>query len=75
MTKAPSMSNPFLTPVEGYPRAQTVDAVGRIDAVRAFDYRECEAALEVDGLQKTVQTAVRRRMRQLRRATSAATNA
>lgn len=39
----------------------------RLHAVRSFDRVQCEAALRVDGLQKTVEQAVRRRMRKLDR--------
>lgn len=41
------------------------DAESRIDRVRMFTREQCEAALKTEGLQKTVQAAVCRRLRQI----------
>jgi len=43
----------------------TVDAQGRLDAVKQFTAAECRAALKLTGLQKTVRLAVERRLRRL----------
>jgi hypothetical protein len=37
----------------------------RLRCVERFDARQCRAALKVDGLQKTVRTAIERRLRKL----------
>lgn len=62
------MTNPFARGVT--PRGEqlyTISAEDRIFAVRSFDAAQCNAALEVDGLQKTVLAAVQRRLRQIRK--------
>lgn len=58
--------NPFETgqTYRGIP-LQHMDAQDRIDLVREFDVRQCRAALEVAGLQKTVRQAIERRLRRL----------
>ena len=49
----------------GWPM-QVVDVATRLERVKRFDADQCERALKVDGLQKTVRTAIERRLRQLR---------
>lgn len=59
------MSNPFKAGThDGRPTYHT-DADSRIRAVSRFDRKQCEAALAVDGLQKTVARAVQARQRYL----------
>ncbi|MCC7484578.1 MAG: hypothetical protein IT529_06270 [Burkholderiales bacterium] len=43
-----------------------VDAASRIERVRSFTRAQCQAALTVPGLQKTVCAAIERRLRELR---------
>lgn len=59
--------NPFAAPQYG-PAAQTTAAADRIALVREFDAAQCRAALLVPYLQKTVETAIHRRLRQLEKA-------
>jgi len=59
-----SNADPFLTWVNGYP-CGAIDAQGRIYMVRKFNREQCEAALKVDGLQKSVERAVHSRLRKL----------
>jgi ParB family chromosome partitioning protein len=60
--------NPFLCyfndGVETH-QAENISAEDRIDAVRKFNAAECEAALVLPDLQKTVKTAIERRIREL----------
>ncbi len=42
-----------------------VDAESRLDCVKNFNAAECQAALKVYGLQKTVRIAIERRLRKL----------
>lgn len=44
---------------------QTLDAVSRIDAVATFNLEQCQAALKVPGLQKTVEKRLRARIHKL----------
>ena len=59
------MSNPFKAGMhDGRPMYDT-DADSRIRAVSRFDRKQCEAAVRVAGLQKTVARAVQARLRYL----------
>ena len=57
--------NPFMAGVHGGIQTYHCVAEDRIRAVARFDRAQCEAALKLTGLQKTVEAAVRRRMRHL----------
>jgi hypothetical protein len=61
--------NPFSARVLDGETAETfwVDADSRIRLVKTFGFEQCEAALKVPDLQKTVRVAVERRLRMLRR--------
>lgn len=62
-----SADNPFLvTSYQGH-RMGPVTAADRVAAVARFSEEQCEAALQVPGLQKTVIEAIKRRRRQLAR--------
>ncbi len=58
-----SPKNPFARRLLGRD-VQVVDAQGRIATVKNFTLHECQAALEVPGLQTTVLRAIERRIRQ-----------
>lgn len=58
-------NNPFAAGIYNGVQTYTVDAADRLRAVKSFDLVKCYAALQVDGLQKTVERAVRARIRQL----------
>lgn len=62
------MTNPFKAALHGDYQTYYVDAFDRIRVVKEFNLKQCLAALEVEGLQKSVEAAVRRRMRQLEKA-------
>ena len=57
-------TDPFLTMIHGHP-CGAVDAQGRSYMVRKFNREQCEAALKVEGLQKSVEKAVHSRLRKL----------
>lgn len=42
-----------------------IDTKSRLDMVKRFNLEQCEAALKVDGLQKSVEKAIHSRMRKL----------
>lgn len=64
--KQAKRENPFITmTLSGCGYAQHMDAESRISAVKSFDADECQAALKLKGLQKTVRQAIQRRRRQL----------
>jgi len=56
-------NDPFIGP-RGY---GATDAVSRIEMVARFDAAQCQAALAVPGLQKTVERKIHTRLRQLER--------
>ncbi|MBL4838416.1 MAG: hypothetical protein JKY34_12650 [Kordiimonadaceae bacterium] len=58
--------NPFLREQVGR-GAQVVDVVGRCDAVAEFSLQQCRNALFVPDLQATVQQAIGRRIRYLKK--------
>lgn len=64
MTKSRGI-NPFHAGTYSGVSTYYTDAESRIDRVRAFTRAQCEAALKIEGLQKSVQAAVRRRLRQI----------
>lgn len=60
------MNNPFYTGrVNGQP-VGPVSAQDRIDRVQRFNRQQCEQAQAIEGLQKSVQAAISRRLRQLK---------
>lgn len=61
--------NPFLTNILGFrnQRLQATNVDERMHLVRDFDTDQCRAGLKVRGLQKTVRTAIERRLRTLER--------
>ncbi|MEX1197835.1 MAG: hypothetical protein WEB57_08260 [Pseudohongiellaceae bacterium] len=60
--------NPFLTmKLRDGTWAGNVSSADRIRQVMTFDRQQCLAALEVDGLQKSVATAIKTRLRRLER--------
>lgn len=62
---ATSHPNPFRSIVVDGKQLYTVAADDRVRMVTTFTAEQCQAALQVDGLQKTVSAAVGRRLRQL----------
>lgn len=56
------MSNPFIDPNKGH---GAVDVENRCRAVESFNLEQCHAALGVPGLQKSVETKLRTRIRRL----------
>lgn len=62
------MDNPFKANCYGGVQSYHLVAEDRIRVVKSFDLAQCEAALQVEGLQKTVERAIRTRMRLLRKA-------
>ncbi len=56
--------NPFNQPGKDY---GATDTASRIQMIKRFDRFELEAALEVEGLQATVERAIRSRIRNLRK--------
>jgi len=59
--------NPFITGHHNGHDLQTFDVEGRLASVKRFDACQCYAALEIEGLQKAVAVAVKRRLKQLER--------
>jgi hypothetical protein len=57
--------NPFAGKIPGRPEVQSVDAESRLRMVREFTLLECNQALHLPGLQKTVALALVRRVRAL----------
>ena len=57
--------SPFATGIPGS-NMQYVDADSRIRAVQHFSIEECNEALHVRGLQKTVALAILRRVRKIK---------
>lgn len=55
-------TNPFIPPGKDY---GSVDTESRLRALEGFDLEQCCAALEVLGLQATVEKKLRSRIRQL----------
>ena len=61
-----SSSNPFSSKIPGHPEIQAVDAASRIRMVDRFTIKQCNAALQIRGLQKTVVLALFRRVRKVK---------
>lgn len=59
------MDNPFIAGLYGDIQTYHVDVGDRLLVVRSFNLSQCEAALALNGLQKTVEKAVRARIRKL----------
>jgi hypothetical protein len=59
------LEDPFKGKRYGDIQTYTVTAEDRIRMVKTFDRKQCEAALIVPNLQKTVERAVRARFRQI----------
>lgn len=57
-------NNPFLTMVYGHP-CGACDAQTRLDMVKKFNREQCEAALKINGLQKSVEKALHSRINKL----------
>ena len=57
--------NPFAGKYPGMPNVQAVDAESRKRMVANFSVDECRRALHLRGLQKTVASAVERRLKRL----------
>lgn len=64
-------ANPFTATVYGSHQTYYMTADDRIAAVRRFDRAQCQAALALPGLQKTVARAVHTRLRQIEREATA----
>jgi len=64
-------ANPFTVTVYGSHPTYHVTVDDRIAAVRRFDRAQCQAALALPGLQKTVARAVHTRLRQIEREATA----
>lgn len=59
-------SNPFLQKLYAdRPPTGAIDVTGRLSMAKNFDRSQCEAALQVSGLQKAVEKAIKRRIKQL----------
>lgn len=58
-------TNPFKAIVVDGKQLYHTGVEDRVRLVQTFNQEQCHAALQVDGLQKTVSTAVGRRLRQL----------
>jgi hypothetical protein len=58
-------ANPFFAGIYDGGPAYDIDAVSRLERVARFNTDQCRRALHVRGLQKTVRTAVERRLRRL----------
>jgi hypothetical protein len=56
--------NPFQMELGGY-GCETVDAGGRLEAVKSFSKMDCRAALKMPDLQKTVRQAIERRLKRM----------
>lgn len=59
--------HPFSAGIPGA-NTQYVDAESRIRAVQNFSLEQCDQAIRLPGLQKTVAQAIHRRIRKLRSA-------
>jgi hypothetical protein len=59
--------NPFFAWEYHGQKFYTCDADDRIKAVRSFSRAQCEVALQLAGLQKTVEQAIQRRLRRIER--------
>ncbi len=62
---AASSTNPFKSVVIDGKQFYRISADERVEMVAKFTEAQCHAALQVEGLQKTVTTAVARRLRKL----------
>lgn len=58
-------SNPFKAIVVDGKQLYHTGVEDRVRMVQTFNQEQCQAALQVDGLQKTVSTAISRRLRAL----------
>ena len=63
--------NPFFSGTYNGHVCFTQDAAERVQKVREFTAQQCQAALELPGLQKSVTTAIHRRLARLERADQA----
>jgi len=61
-------SNPFAGPKYGDNQTYHTDAESRANMVKQFDRAQCEAAMQVPGLQKIVERAVQVRLRAIAKA-------
>lgn len=61
-----SRENPFTGMIPGRPDVGYVDAESRIRMVQSFSIDQCNQALHVKGLQKTVALAILRRVRKIK---------
>lgn len=59
-------SNPFCGTIPGRPDVGAIDADSRIRMVQGFQVEQCNQALHVPGLQKTVALAIVRRVRKIK---------
>ena len=62
-----SPENPFITGYHDGKPYQAIDVDTRLMMVKKFTLSQCEAALEMPSLQKTVQRAILSRIRKLKR--------
>jgi hypothetical protein len=60
-------ANPFYFNTYSGHDVYTVITADMLECVRLFSPAQCEAALKIDDLQKTVRAAVERRLRKLRK--------
>lgn len=58
--------NPFMTGEYNGHLVGAISADDRLSMVRRFSMEQCQAALKLPDLQKTVEAAIHRRMRTLR---------
>lgn len=68
-----NVSNPFAAGIYGGVQSYTIAVADRLSLVKNFSLAQCQAALQVDGLQKTVEAAVRARIRRLEKEATART--
>jgi len=59
--------NPFYAGTHGDIDSYWFDGDSRLDRVKEFSREQCEAAFQIEGLQKTVRLAIERRIRRLGR--------
>lgn len=62
------LENPFKANCYAGIQTYHLTVEDRLNAVKAFDQAQCEAALRVAGLQKTVERAIQSQLRRLKRA-------
>lgn len=68
-----NIANPFAAGIYNGVQSYTIAVDDRLQLVKKFTLAQCQAALQVNGLQKTVETAVRARIRRFEKEAAART--